>query len=336
MFSKKRIVCIRQLGGIGDVLMMSCVYRGLKEKYPRSKIQLLTGRVYLSGALVDVAERNPFIDEVHIVEPYDGTTLRTKEVWNKYYGQCPDIDDTPMLTKADLVIDLNTACVDFEWVAGRVKGGIKKPRYQIWCEKAGVVPSTYAPVYVMTDKDKAFAEDYWAKKNWTGKTVVGVGVAACDSRRTLGIGHVHAICKKVEELGYTPVVIDATFNFDDFEAMNGLRISEVMAVVAKMNAVVSPDTGLLHMAGTVKTPVVGLFGPTDQAMRMGMYMGSAVDSSKMVECAPCWYDYPCLKSHNTNEHYRCVKKIDAGVVAEEVRRWVERTRNKDLTHLRLL
>lgn len=322
MFGKKRIVCVRQLGGIGDVLSMSCVYRGLKEKYPRSTIQLLTGRVYLGGALVEIAERNPYIDEVHIMEPYDGTTRRTKEVWAKYYRDCPEIDDSPLLTKADLVVDLNTACVDYEWIAMKSPEGIQKPRYQIWCEKAGVVPSTYAPAYKMTAHDRSFAETYWSRKGWHKDTIIGVGIAACDSRRTFGIGRARTLCQKLKEKGYRPVIIDGTFNFPEFDSANGLRTSEIIAAVSKMAIVVSPDTGLLHMAGTVGTPVIGIFGPTDQAMRMGMYTGSAIDSRKMMPCAPCWYDYPCLKDRNPAEHFKCMKKVSEDVIVEEVRRWV--------------
>lgn len=337
MFGKKRIVVVRQLGGIGDVLMMSCVYRGLKEKYPRSVIQLLTGRVYLGGALVEIAERNPFIDEIHIMEPYDGTTRRTIEVWNKYYNGCPEIDDNPLLTKADLVVDLNTACVDYEWVAMHSEGGIQKPRYQIWSEKAEVIPSTYEPVYRMTKHDKQFADEYWAKRGWDRKTVIGVGVAACDSRRTIGVGRANTICRKLAEAGYHPVVIDGTFQFPEFDAVNGLRVSEVMAVISKMTAVVSPDTGLLHMAGALKVPVIGLFGPTDQAMRMKMYLGSAIDSRSMMPCAPCWYDYGCLNDKNSEGHFKCLKKIQEDVVVEETRRWVEWSRqHKHLVKLPVL
>jgi ADP-heptose:LPS heptosyltransferase len=337
MFAKKRIVVIRQLGGIGDCIMMSCVYRGLKEKYPRSIIQLLTGQTYQGGALIELAERNPFIDEVHLMDPYDGTTQRTIDVWTKYYAGSPVIDDTPMLTKADLVVDLNTACVDYEWNAMKEEGGIQKPRTHLWCEKAGVVPSTYHPVYKMTANDIAFMNSEWTRKGLDGKTVVGVGIAACDSRRTYGIGRAKEMCRRLTELGYTPVVIDPSFNFSEYPYFNGLRLSQIMSLIPKMSVVITPDTGLLHMAGAVGTPVVALFGPTDHKMRMGTYIGSAVESRNMVDCAPCWYAYPCLDSPDSNEHYKCMKKISEASVIEEVRRWVEwNKQNRNLVKLPVL
>lgn len=337
MLSKrKRIVVIRQLGGIGDVIIMSAVYRGLKEKYPNSLIQLLTGSTYMSGALLDVAERNPFIDEVHIMEPYDGTTQNTINVWRKYYDGCPVIDDNPLLTKADLVIDLNTACVEYEWEA--MNGdGIKKPRYQIWCERAGVVPSTYAPAYNLTDSDRKFANKVWSDRNLTGKTVIGVGVAACDPKRSIPIEISRQICQGLEARGYTPVVIDATFNFPEFNSFNGYRISEIIALISKLDVMVTVDTGLLHMAGAVDVPIVGIFGPTDPEMRMKPYRGSATDGSKLMPCSPCWYKYSCLNSKNPADHLRCTSKIDPMLIVHEVGRWVtNKDSERNLEHLRVL
>src|SRR5690606_18370349 len=105
------------------------------------------------------------------------------------------------------------------------------------------------PVYVQTKEDRAFADNLWVTRGFTGKTVVGVGVAANDPKRSLSIEHSRQICKEIEARGWLPVVVDATFNFPEYPAINGLRMPNLISAIAKMDVVVTVDTGLLHMAG---------------------------------------------------------------------------------------
>lgn len=314
-----RVVVVRQLGGIGDVLSMSCVYRGLKEKYPNKTITLITAKIYLGAALLDIAEHNPFIDEIFCYEPFEGTTENTKRVWHREFGNSPSIDDgsDPLIRDAYEVIDLNTACVDYEWA---VQPNITKPRYQIWAEKANVWPlKDTSPAYVITEGEQEKADTYL--KKYEGQTLIGVGISAFDRKRAMGVGHLHTICHQLQERGYTPITFDPTFTFPDVEYKIGYRISEVMPIINRLKAMITVDSGLLHMAGAVKTPVIGLFGPTDPSMRMNTYIGSAIDSRKLMACAPCWYRYSCLSSLDENEHYKCMKRIPIDVVVEETVRW---------------
>lgn len=325
MLRQKRIVVVRQLGGIGDVLSMSCVYRGLREKYPKHKICLATGDVYLSGALTDIASHNPFVDEIHAIEPYECTTRQTKKVWHQYYGKVPHtLDDLPWYQKADIQIDLNTACVDYEWPAMHTDEGIVKPRYQVWCDHAGVVPSTYFPVYNITKAERVEAAEFYHERGWDANEIVAVGATSCDKKRAIGRGMLLTLCEGIKRNGMRPVIIDPSFKLDGYDAINGQRISKLMPLIEKVRVAVSVDSGLLHMAGALKVPVVGIFGPTDQEMRMRLYKGSAIDSRKLVACAPCWYTYHCMKDLNPARHFECLNKIDPNMVIEEVRRWAEK------------
>lgn len=322
---KPRILVIRQLGGIGDVLSQSCVYRGLREKYPKHSIALITARIYLGGALLDLAEHNPYIDEIFCYEPFEGSTANTIKVWWKTFGGSPVIDDgsDPLVTSADKVIDLNTACVEYEWAA---QPAITKPRYQVWAEKAEVWPlSDTSPIYEIRPEEQKEADE--KLKKWEGKTIVGVGISACDNKRALAIERLRVLCGLLRDRGLHPITIDPTFCFEEFDYLIGNRISQLMPLLKRMNTVVTIDSGLLHMAGCVGTPVVGIFGPTDYTMRMNTYVGSAIDSRKLVPCAPCWYTYPCRKHPNENEHFKCLKKIQMSVVAEETYRWATKQKS---------
>lgn len=321
---KPYILIVRQLGGIGDVLMLSCVARGLKEKYPRHERVYATAEIYLSGCLMDAATHNPLWSEIVAVEPYDCTTQRTKDVWGRWFSQSvPAIEDELIWKMADITIDLNTACVDYEWPMMVSPGGIQKPRYQIWCDHAGVVPSSYAPIYKVTEDERRVAKAY-AQEHWAGKTVVGLGLSAAEKKRALGIGKLAAICAALQAAGLHPVTIDPTVNIPGFDYLIGKRVRELIPLIEQMACVISVDSGILHMAGAVGTPVVGVFGPTDQAMRMANYVGSAVNCRTLIDCAPCWYKFPCDgRQWFHHQPFECMTRIAVSGIVEETLRWVK-------------
>ncbi|HUS17282.1 MAG TPA: glycosyltransferase family 9 protein, partial [Chloroflexia bacterium] len=69
-------------------------------------------------------------------------------------------------------------------------------------------------------------------------------------------------------------------------------LDQVAALLARCNVVTSVDTGLLHMAGALGVPWVGLFGPTNPEVT-GPYdagRGEALVApfEKPASCAACW------------------------------------------------
>ena len=69
--------------------------------------------------------------------------------------------------------------------------------------------------------------------------------------------------------------------------------------------VITPDSGPMHIAAAVGTPVVALFGPTDPS-RTGPYGEGHVVVRKEMPCSPC-----LLKKCGSN---RCMKEITVGEV----------------------
>lgn len=327
MFRQKRAVVVRQLGGIGDVLALSPVFRAIKEHLPKHKIQVITGGLYLSGALLELMRHNPLIDEVISIDPYDAATDETKSWWGQF-GKSDRLEDNFIWSKADYKIDLNVACIQGEANDIKAAGRVLRPRPQIWCEHAGLIPSSYKPIYEITQEERDAAQKY-ADANWDGyKKVIGVGITAADTKRSLPVEKIKAVCAVLTQRGYEPITVDPVFQFAEYGSLVGKRIQEVMPLLALMDSIVTVDSGILHMAGTVGTPVVGVFGPTDYTMRMGEYLGSAIDSTKLVPCAPCWYSYPCMHSPDHRDHLKCLQLITPEMIAEQAIRWATHIRGK--------
>ncbi len=107
---KPTVVVIRQLGGIGDVLSLSCIYRGIREMYPDRHVINITTDIYLSGGLVELGQHNPLIDEIVRISPYEAASAITKR-WHPVYKNADDILDEIIVQRAERAFDLNAACM---------------------------------------------------------------------------------------------------------------------------------------------------------------------------------------------------------------------------------
>ncbi len=81
------------------------------------------------------------------------------------------------------------------------------------------------------------------------------------------------------------------------------------AVLAECAAVVSNDSGAMHVAGAVGTPVVAIFGPTDE--RATAPLGEHTIVSASVFCRPC-HLRTCPIDH------RCMRRVTPARVLEAV------------------
>jgi lipopolysaccharide heptosyltransferase II len=71
-----------------------------------------------------------------------------------------------------------------------------------------------------------------------------------------------------------------------FSAAGDLNLAETAALLARCRSLVSSDTGPLHLATAVQTPVVGLFGSTDPR-RTGPVGDIHRVVRKKLPCVPC-------------------------------------------------
>jgi heptosyltransferase II len=83
---------------------------------------------------------------------------------------------------------------------------------------------------------------------------------------------------------------------------------DAAAIIAAARLVISNDSGLMHLAGFLGTPVVGIFGSTSPKWTRPL--------GKRVVCAKIKCDCsPCFKRTCTYGHYNCLKNLSADYVA---------------------
>lgn len=88
---------------------------------------------------------------------------------------------------------------------------------------------------------------------------------------------------------------------------------EAMALIGECDVFVTNDSGLMHVAAALHTPLVAIFGSTDH-IATGPYSDNAVVIRKPLACSPC------KKAQCPEKHFRCMKLIDSKEVCTAVLR----------------
>lgn len=101
-----------------------------------------------------------------------------------------------------------------------------------------------------------------------------------------------------------------------FSAAGRLSLDQSAALLSKCNCLVSSDTGPLHLATAVGTPVVGLFGSTDPG-RTGPIGKNTQVIIKALDCIPCEEKQcplgtrACMAAITVNEVFEATRKAVA-------------------------
>jgi heptosyltransferase-2 len=101
--------------------------------------------------------------------------------------------------------------------------------------------------------------------------------------------------------------------------LRNTTVKQTVAVLKRCRLLISNDSGVAHLAGAVKTPVVVIFGPTDPK-RVSPWRGRCGIVRKELECSPCFYysprplrckfgDFRCLKSLSVEDVLKAVDKL---------------------------
>lgn len=102
-------------------------------------------------------------------------------------------------------------------------------------------------------------------------------------------------------------------------AAGEFSLQETGALLARARICIAGDTGVMHMATAVGTPVVALFGPTVRAFGFFPYHARSIVLERDLDCRPC-------SSMGTERcplgHHRCLADISAAEVVTAVDRLV--------------
>ncbi len=122
-----------------------------------------------------------------------------------------------------------------------------------------------------------------------------------------------------EDIGAGEFIVSGLKGAKNMAGMTSLE--ETSKILASSRVVLSSDSGIMHLAVAVGTPVVALFGPGIES-KWAPKDGVSIVINKRLSCSPCTkfgYTPPCPKGAE------CIKLVEVEEVKASLERILERT-----------
>lgn len=286
-----RVCVIRSVGGIGDVVMTTPALRELKNLFPECHLTYAVDRHRTNNDLYyELVKNLRFIDEV---------------VDARYVDR----------DKFGFVSDISAVCIRHEY-----KGMPDINRIDLFARHLGITRlRNNLPAYLVEKSERAWAkskiEDI--KAGVTGP-VIAVHTASNEGKRSWPLSHSKALVRALRASYPQGRVVVFDYNHKDplWQTLDGvydassLDVRRIAALIQQCDFFVGPDSGLMHLAGAVRTRSLVLFGSIPPQARINYYpTHSAITAD--VNCLGCWY---ATCKYDT----KCMKTLSAQSVLKEI------------------
>jgi heptosyltransferase-2 len=295
LYAIRRILVVRQHDQVGDLLVSTPVLRALRQFFPQAHIAVLA-RSYTAT----VIQHNQFVDEVIV---FAEKLLRWTPIklWRLLRALRRGWDLTIVLNTVShsLTSDLLAYFSGARYILGsehRIFPGCQRNFFynlvarhfghvKHYSERnldivrhLGIDTEDRSEVMTLTAQEQLLARNFLRENGFGEKDVViviNLGAGKQQNRwpvdkfaelvailhRQFAVRLIVTWGPQEDELGLD---LRRRLPFDPF-ALPGLSLRQLAAILAHSDLLVCNDTGVMHLAAAVGTPLVAIFGPTDPA-----------------------------------------------------------------------
>lgn len=336
----KRILVI-MMGGIGDMIFMTPALKALKKELPFSTISFLLG----SYNAEKVIEGNPLVHQKFIIdsEKYKGMSGKIRlirELRKENFSLSISATGTNPL-KSGLLCYLsgikhrlgeNVRGMDFLY---NLKIPFDDTIHEIesninLVQRLGIKVQDKSLYIHRSPEDKDFARKFFSDLKLDGRLVIGMhpgsGIHQAKFRRWPKERFARLADYLINDYQASVIIfggqeeaglaneIKSLMKLSPLLMAGKTTLGQAAALIERCSLFVSNDSGLMHVACAVKTPTVGIFGPTDYR-KTGPWSDSAIVVRNELDCSPCY----------RREKVKCTK-LDCfeSIAVEEVLKAIER------------
>ncbi len=96
-------------------------------------------------------------------------------------------------------------------------------------------------------------------------------------------------------------------------------------LIKNSNLVISPDTGMMHIAAALKKPLIAIYGSTASSLGFTPYMPRNEDRYAIIEnsslsCRPCT---KMGRNSCPKKHFNCMNDLDCNTIVEKARSFID-------------
>lgn len=309
----KKLVLIRQRPSIGDCLLLGPVIKEIKARHRFSHLTVITDPNYMGGGLVDVFKgMSDYVDRIEAIDSNEWTTdsnLAIDPQLGGAHGPCP-----PTVENADKVFDCNGAFMQYE----RDHGGTPPLGItDFWLNHFELDRRNVdrLPFYKLSPTVKA--ESYnWFPMN-VNRQRVGMVLRAGDPVRDWNINdRASVLADWLHTSGYEVVTFDPILKTGSqyARACIGKQLPFVAGVMATCDLIVTPDTGLLHLAQAVGVKTLGLWGIMPPDLRVKGYDTTIIPREPRGKCQ----NQNCRQCNWRFQQWSCLSKLSIRDIQEGI------------------
>lgn len=336
-----RRILVSRTDRIGDVLISTPVLESLRERYPASYLAVM-----VSPYTKDLVEGNPYVDEVVVFDKDKITGLRktlafSRQLSQKAFDVAVILHPTVRVhllcflagIKERIGYNRKTPFLLTKTIPHKKQEGVKHEleyNYDL-LKLVGVSEVNHRLYMPIRPSSEEFVEDLLRKEGMSREDrIVAVSPAAsCISRRWSIRKFAEVIDRLEDSCGVKVVIVaDTIHKFiaqelvrlsrtapKDFSGR--LNLSQLASLFRRSALVISNDSGPVHMAVAVGTPVISIFGRNQPGLspkRWGPLGASDVVLHKKTDCSVCLAhacenDFKCLEAITVEEVVFHAEKI---------------------------
>ena len=298
--------------GLGDAILSTPIFSAVRQALPHARVALF---VRAQWAPLFAGETD--IDEVIEYRGKWRSFFRTLMRLRRFrptltmvlHGNDPDILPLAYLSGSRHIVRIPTSGTRHGQLLSNAGRETDRNTLPTWhyidnrlriLDTVGIPVSRRTPVIRLTETATATAAT-WHQHHLGGKRYVVVHPWAADTYKTWPTTQASQFLTMAQarwpDLGFVitggradqaAAIALAANHHNVVVAAGTLDLPVTAALIAEANAVIAPDTGILHLATALDTPVIGLYSPTNPAL-VGPRAAHApvIALTKPLTCDPC-------------------------------------------------
>ena len=310
-------ILIVKLRAIGDVLLSTVVIKNLRLAYPGAEITFLTEK-----ASREVVDGNSALSSLIVLDPATTTAAGLIfEIRRKRFDLVIDLFGNP---RSALLTFLSggrhRVGYRFGWrrfcynLVVEPRGGkVHNTEFNLDALRAiGVPTSDSSPVFPVDDGANRFAEAFFSEQGLRGRAIIAINAGGGWYTKRWGLRRFAEIGRKLcDRYNAVVLILWGPGEREDAESIFSLMqsggvvipaatLKELAALLSRCTALVTNDSGPMHIAAAVGTPVLALFGPTNPELQGPVGERHEVVQNETLLCLGCNYTScpignPCME-----------------------------------------
>jgi heptosyltransferase-2 len=328
-----RILLVR-FSSIGDVLLTTPLVRALRHRHPDAHLTYVTKR-----AMAPLVADNPHLSQVVALEPDEPLTHLARHLRGLQPTHGLDLHGSLRSAALRLLVRCRWSGYAKRKLARTVLVAAKldlyrgdvpvAERYFEAARHLDVRPDGAPPEFFVGAAARERVARWLEERHLDDAPLAALAPGAAHATKRWPIAHWQALAERLRGAGYRLVVLGGPEDRGAAQQLGGgplaesaageFTLQETGACLARAKVLISGDTGVMHMATGVGTPVVALFGPTVRAFGFFPYHARATVIAQDLPCRPC---STMGTARCPLGHHRCLVDLLPAQVAAAVERLV--------------